>query len=160
MSLEARIAELNDTIKANTSLLQQLIQLQGGTGTVTEVKAEPVKKRTAEVAAAAKPSSDSATAPVVEAQPSTTEITASGASACEQTSATIVTADSPETPVELKADEVTLTEITAVVLALGKAGKRDALVKLLGEYEVPKASALDPSKFAEFHKKANALLGG
>lgn len=56
------------------------------------------------------------------------------------------------------AADITLADITTVVLALGKAGKRDALVKLLGEYGVPKASALDPSKFAEFHAKANALL--
>lgn len=58
------------------------------------------------------------------------------------------------------ASEVTLADITTVVLDLGKAGKRAALVSLLAEYGVPKASALDPSKFAEFHTKASALLGG
>lgn len=64
----------------------------------------------------------------------------------------------PAVEVEASCSEITLADITTVVLALGKAGKRDALVKLLGEYGVPKASALDPSKFAEFHAKANALL--
>ena len=144
MSLEARIAELNDNIKALISVMQQ----QSG-AVITEAKAEPVKK------SAAKPAVEPAEASSTSAPADVSEAVSS-----EQTSATVVTADSPETPVELKADECTLAEVTQVVLALGKAGKRDALVKLLGEYGVPKASALDPSKFAEFHKKANALLGG
>lgn len=150
MSLEARIAELNDNIKALISVMQQ----QSG-AVITEVKAEPVKKSTTRAQSAAV--ADSSTTEAPESTAGTAKVAEPNT---EQTGATVVTADSAETPVELKADEVTLAEVTQVVLALGKAGKRDALVKLLGEYGVPKASALDPSKFAEFHTKANALLGG
>jgi hypothetical protein len=58
------------------------------------------------------------------------------------------------------APAIELQQVIDVTLALGKAGKRDKLVELLGEFGAAKSSLLDPSDFASFHAKATALLEG
>ena len=55
--------------------------------------------------------------------------------------------------------EVTRDQVRDITLALGKAGKRDPLVALLGELGVAKSSQLDDSQLAEFFTRATALLG-
>lgn len=55
--------------------------------------------------------------------------------------------------------EVTRDQVRDITLALGKAGKRDPLVALLGELGVAKSSQLDDSQLAEFFARATALLG-
>lgn len=54
--------------------------------------------------------------------------------------------------------EVTRDQVRDITLALGKAGKRDPLVALLGELGVAKSSQLDDSQLAEFFTRATALL--
>lgn len=98
---------------------------------------------------------------VQEAAPETKPAKKSAVAAPEAVSSTTVSEQTDASHAEAPAAaDITLADITTVVLDLGKAGKRAALVSLLAEYGVPKASALDPSKFAEFHTKASALLGG
>lgn len=58
------------------------------------------------------------------------------------------------------ATEITAADITAVVIALGKAGKRPELIELLGKYEVAKGSELHKNDLAGFHKRATAILEG
>lgn len=55
--------------------------------------------------------------------------------------------------------EVTRDQVRDITLALGKAGKRDPLVALLGELGVARSSQLDDSQLAEFFTRATALLG-
>ena len=55
--------------------------------------------------------------------------------------------------------EVTRDQVRDITLALGKAGKRDPLVALLGELGVAKSSQLDDSQLVEFYTRATALLG-
>ena len=55
--------------------------------------------------------------------------------------------------------EVTRDQVRDITLALGKAGKRDPLVALLGELGVAKSSQLDDSQLAELYTRATALLG-
>ena len=55
--------------------------------------------------------------------------------------------------------EVTRDQVRDITLALGKAGKRDPLVALLGELGVAKSSQLEDSQLAEFFTRATALLG-
>lgn len=54
--------------------------------------------------------------------------------------------------------EVTRDQVRDITLALGKAGKRDPLVALLGELGVAKSSQLDDSQLVEFFARATALL--
>lgn len=54
--------------------------------------------------------------------------------------------------------EVTRDQVRDITLALGKAGKRDPLVALLGEQGVAKSSQLDDSQLVEFFTRATALL--
>jgi hypothetical protein len=68
-------------------------------------------------------------------------------------------AATPE-PKDDDAPAIELQQVIDVTLALGKAGKRDKLVELLGEFGAAKSSLLDPSDFASFHAKATALLEG
>jgi pyruvate/2-oxoglutarate dehydrogenase complex dihydrolipoamide acyltransferase (E2) component len=77
------------------------------------------------------------------------------APAAEQPEPAVETASPAAAPA---ASEITRQDVTDAVLALGKAGKRDALVKLLGEYGVPKASALADDQLAGFHAAAQKLL--
>lgn len=56
--------------------------------------------------------------------------------------------------------EITQEDITKVVIALGKAGKRAELIELLGKYEVSRGSELHKNDLAGFHKRATALLEG
>lgn len=55
--------------------------------------------------------------------------------------------------------EVTRDQVRDITLALGKAGKRDPLVALLGELGVARSSQLEDSQLAEFFTRATALLG-
>lgn len=55
--------------------------------------------------------------------------------------------------------EVTRDQVRDITLALGKAGKRDPLVALLGELGVAKSSQLEDNQLAEFFNRATALLG-
>lgn len=55
--------------------------------------------------------------------------------------------------------EITRDQVRDITLALGKAGKRDPLVALLGELGVARSSQLDDSQLAEFFTRATALLG-
>ena len=55
--------------------------------------------------------------------------------------------------------EVTRDQVRDITLALGKAGKRDPLVALLGELGVAKSSQLDDNQLVEFFTRATALLG-
>lgn len=55
--------------------------------------------------------------------------------------------------------EVTRDQVRDITLALGKAGKRDPLVALLGELGVAKSSQLEDNQLAEFFTRATALLG-
>lgn len=54
--------------------------------------------------------------------------------------------------------EVTRDQVRDITLALGKAGKRDPLVALLGELGVAKSSQLEDNQLAEFFTRATALL--
>lgn len=55
--------------------------------------------------------------------------------------------------------EVTRDQVRDITLALGKAGKRDPLVALLGELGVAKSSQLEDGQLVEFFNRATALLG-
>lgn len=55
--------------------------------------------------------------------------------------------------------EVTRDQVRDITLALGKAGKRDPLVALLGELGVAKSSQLEDNQLVEFFTRATALLG-
>lgn len=55
--------------------------------------------------------------------------------------------------------EVTRDQVRDITLALGKAGKRDPLVALLGELGVAKSSQLEDDQLVEFFTRATALLG-
>lgn len=83
--------------------------------------------------------------PVEEAAPSKQEAAAAEAPA-------------QDTPLQ-EETAITRQDVTDVVLALGKAGRRDALVKLLGEYGASKASALADDQLGAFHAAATKLLG-
>lgn len=54
--------------------------------------------------------------------------------------------------------EVTRDQVRDITLALGKAGKRDPLVALLGELGVAKSSQLEDNQLVEFFNRATALL--
>lgn len=54
--------------------------------------------------------------------------------------------------------EVTRDQVRDITLALGKAGKRDPLVALLGELGVAKSSQLEDNQLVEFFTRATALL--
>lgn len=54
--------------------------------------------------------------------------------------------------------EVTRDQVRDITLALGKAGKRDPLVALLGELGVAKSSQLEDDQLVEFFTRATALL--
>lgn len=54
--------------------------------------------------------------------------------------------------------EVTRDQVRDITLALGKAGKRDPLVALLGELGVAKSSQLEDGQLVEFFTRATALL--
>ena len=56
------------------------------------------------------------------------------------------------------AAEVSLDDVVAATLALGKAGKRQQLVEKLGELGAAKASALPEAEWAGYVEWANALL--
>lgn len=55
--------------------------------------------------------------------------------------------------------EVTRDQVRDITLALGKAGKRDPLVALLGELGVAKSSQLEDNQLVEFFTRATELLG-
>ena len=55
--------------------------------------------------------------------------------------------------------EVTRDQVRDITIALGKAGKRDPLVALLGELGVTRSSQLEDDQLAEFFTRATALLG-
>lgn len=59
---------------------------------------------------------------------------------------------------EAAAAEVSLDDVVAATLALGKAGKRQQLVEKLGELGAAKASALPDTEWAGYVEWANALL--
>lgn len=137
MSLETVIAE-------NTAAIRDLIAaLANGQPTsaaqvaavVTEAKAETKAPATKKAKPDPKPE-------VVE-------------EAAEESAAT------PEQKVEdAAAAEITQDDITKVVIALGKAGKRAELIELLGAYEVSRGSELHKNDYAGFHKRATAILEG
>lgn len=59
---------------------------------------------------------------------------------------------------EPSAAEVSLDDVVAATLALGKAGKRQQLVEKLDELGAAKASALPEAEWAGYVEWANALL--
>lgn len=59
-----------------------------------------------------------------------------------------------------KSDEVSLDDLRKKMSAVLKAGKRDEAKALLAEFDTPKLGELDPSKFVEFGKGLDKLLGG
>ena len=67
-------------------------------------------------------------------------------------------AATPEQKEEAAAAEVSLDDVVAATLALGKAGKRQQLVEKLGELGAAKASALPDTEWAGYVEWANALL--
>lgn len=69
-----------------------------------------------------------------------------------------VTQEQKDEPVAAEV-EVTRDQVRDITLALGKAGKRDPLVALLGELGVAKSSQLEDSQLVEFFTRATALLG-
>ena len=73
----------------------------------------------------------------------------------EQSAATLEQKDEPAAA-EV---EVTRDQVRDITLALGKAGKRDPLVALLGELGVAKSSQLEDNQLVEFFTRATALLG-
>jgi hypothetical protein len=133
MSLESVIAE-------NTAAIRELIEaIKNGVPTTaaqvaavaTEAKADKPEKAKAE---------KKAEAPKREAE--------------EQSAAT------PEQKAGDAAAEVTEADVKEVTIALGKAGKRDALVAKLEEYGVPRATALPEEQWAEYVAWARAQLDG
>lgn len=73
----------------------------------------------------------------------------------EQSAATLEEKDEPA----VAEVEVTRDQVRDITLALGKAGKRDPLVALLGELGVAKSSQLEDNQLVEFFTRATALLG-
>ena len=143
MSLEIAIAE-------NTAALRELIaQLAKGlptsaaqiTAVVKEAETE-VDTSEADAAAAAKKAKDAKEAKAEKAQ-----------------EAADAAADATPDPKDDGAGAVSLEDVIAVTLALGKAGKRPQLVELLEAYGVAKSSLLHKNDYAGFHAKATELLG-
>lgn len=64
-----------------------------------------------------------------------------------------------ETPAAADAPAVTLEDVTAVTLALGKAGKRDDIQALLAKYGAARASLIPQDKWAAYVADAKAVLG-
>lgn len=69
----------------------------------------------------------------------------------------VVTQEQKDEPAAAEV-EVTRDQVRDITLALGKAGKRDPLVALLGELGVAKSSQLEDNQLAEFFTRATALL--
>lgn len=55
---------------------------------------------------------------------------------------------------------ITVQDVTDITIALGRAGKRQQLIELLAEFNVPKASQISAHLWADYHAKATALLEG
>lgn len=146
MSLEARIAELNDTNKALISVLQQFLQLHGATGVITEPKATTEKKSSQSENSSDKPtkspaaSSGAGKAGADTAPPATTT---------SKTAAPVADDDTPG---------VTLDDCIAVTRAAGKAGIRDVLAATLGKFGAAKATELKPEHYAAYHAAISKAL--
>lgn len=80
------------------------------------------------------------------------------AEAPKQEAAESSAAATQEPKEEAAAAEVSLDDVVAATLALGKAGKRQQLVEKLGELGAAKASALPEAEWAGYVEWANALL--
>lgn len=134
MSLESVIAE-------NTAAIRELIEaIKNGVPTTAAQVAAVAAEAKADKPEKAKVEKKAAPKPEAEAE--------------EQSAAT------PEQKAEDAAVEVTEAEVKEVTIALGKSGKRDALVAKLEEYGVPRATALPEEQWAEYVAWARAQLDG
>lgn len=150
MSLEARIAELNDTNKALISVLQQFLQLHGATGVITEPKATTEKKSSQSENSSDKPTKSPA------ASSGADKAGADTAPPATTTSKTAAPAADADTPADTPA--VTLDDCIAVTRAAGKAGIRDVLAATLGKFGAAKATELKPEHYAAYHAAISKAL--
>lgn len=142
MSLEQAIAE-------NTAALRDLIAAitSGVSAGLNPVVDEPVQQTKVEKPAKVEKvkAADPKPEPVEEQAPAATH-------------------EQKDEPVAAAAEDgekvITLQDVTDITIALGKAGKRQQLIELLANYDVPKASQISAHLWAEYHSKATALLEG
>lgn len=146
MSLEIAIAE-------NTAALRELIaQLAKGLPTSAAQITAVVKEAETEVDTSAE---DAAAAKAAAAKKAAATKAAAAKKAQE---AADEAADATPEPKDGGAAAVSLEDVIAVTLALGKAGKRPQLVELLEAYGVAKSSLLHKNDYKGFHAKATELL--
>ena len=87
----------------------------------------------------------------------TTQTGKATAAAIASESDPTVTAAEPAASTQTEAPEMSIETVRALVQEKSQAGKRAELKKLLAEFGTDRVTDLDPAKYSEFYKKAEAL---
>lgn len=136
--------EITLKITAEPALLQVLNALTGGLmraqqfPEVQQAMLEPAVVKSASTRTARAPQRTTAAAVTSESDPT-------------------VTAAEPAASTQTEAPEMSIETVRALVQEKSQAGKRAELKKLLAEFGTDRVTDLDPAKYSEFYKKAEAL---
>lgn len=136
--------EITLKITAEPALLQVLNALTGGLmraqqfPEVQQAMLEPAAVKPASTRTARAPQRTTAVAVTSESDPT-------------------VTAAEPAASTQTEAPEMSIETVRALVQEKSQAGKRAELKKLLTEFGTDRVTDLDPAKYSEFYKKAEAL---
>lgn len=142
--------EITLKITAEPALLQVLNALTGGLMRAPQFS-EPVQQAMLEPAAVKPASTRSRTAQTGKA---------TAAAVASESDPTVTAAEPVAEPVastQTEALEMSIETVRALVQEKSQAGKRAELKKLLAEFGTDRVTDLDPAKYSDFYKKAEAL---
>lgn len=162
MSIEKLIADNTAALQALTAALiaNQGAQLQlnlAGQDKGTVLSAAATAKKS-DTTAKTTSTATKASTPAKSAAASESQAAEKSASSAEETESTTEVEGWDGEEVAATPSTVTFDDVKDVTIALGKANKRDGLVKLLGRFNVTKASELSEDSYAAYHSAACLLL--